>query len=131
MTLETAKRIVAEGQPNKEAEAVVRRGMNICEMQADGSRKYRWIKVTPTKTEAESSIDKAMAPYQRKQKEAKASQTKETPIVEKVTVISTHPIVETKKDERYRDSIEGLINYMKDKKDEVFRFLDSLVTERI
>ena len=129
MTLETAKRIVAEGQPNKEAEAVVRRGMNICEMQADGSRKYRWIKVTPTKTDAVSSIDKAMAPYQRKQKEAKTNQTKETPTVEKAIVISTQPIAETKKDERYRYSIEELINYMKGKKNEVVKFLDSLVTE--
>ena len=129
MTLETAKRIVAEGQPNKEAEAVVRRGMNICEMQTDGSRKYRWIKVTPTKTDEVSSIDKAMAPYQRRQKEAKASQTKETLKVEKATVISTQPMVETTKDERYRYSIEELINYMKGKKDEVVKFLDSLVTE--
>ena len=129
MTLETAKRIVADGQPNKEAEAVVRRGMNICEMQADGSRKYRWIKVTPTKTDEVSSIDKAMAPYQRRQKEAKASQTKETLKVEKATVISTQPMVETTKDERYRYSIEELINYMKGKKDEVVKFLDSLVTE--
>ena len=129
MTLETAKRIVADGQPNKEAEAVVRGGMNICEVQTDGSRKYRWIKVTPTKTDAVSSIDKAMAPYQRRQKEAKASQTKEAQKVEKATVISTQPIVETKKDERYRYSIEELINYMKGKKDEVVQFLDSLVTE--
>ena len=129
MTLETAKRIVAEGQPNKEAEAVVRGGMNICEVQTDGSRKYRWIKVTPTKTDEVSSIDKAMAPYQRRQKEAKASQTKEAQKVEKATVISTQPIVETKKDERYRYSIEELINYMKGKKDEVVQFLDSLVTE--
>lgn len=129
MTLETAKRIVADGQPNKEAEAVVRGGMNICEVQTDGSRKYRWIKVTPTKTDEVSSIDKAMAPYQRRQKEAKASQTKETLKVEKATVISTQPMVETTKDERYRYSIEELINYMKGKKDEVVKFLDSLVTE--
>ena len=129
MTLETAKRIVADGQPNKEAEAVVRGGMNICEVQTDGSRKYRWIKVTPTKTDAISSIEKAMAPYQRKQKEAKASQTKETLKVEKATVISTQPMVETTKDERYRYSIEELINYMKGKKDEVVKFLDSLVTK--
>ena len=129
MTLETAKRIVADGQPNKEAEAVVRGGMNICEVQTDGSRKYRWIKVTPTKTDEVSSIDKAMAPYQRRQKEAKASQTKETLKVEKATVISTQPMVETEKDERYRYSIEELINYMKGKKDEVVKFLDSLVTE--
>ena len=60
MTLETAKRIIEEGQPNKEAEAVVRGGMNICEVQADGRRKYRWVKVQPTKTDAESSIEVAL-----------------------------------------------------------------------
>lgn len=66
MTLETAKRIIEEGLPNKEAEAVVRGGMNICEVQPDGRRKYRWIKVMPTKTDAESSIEAALEKFQKK-----------------------------------------------------------------
>ena len=66
MTLETAKRLVEEGRPEKEAEAVVRGGMYICENTANGSRKYIWIKVNPTITDAESSIDAAMESYRRR-----------------------------------------------------------------
>lgn len=66
MTLDTAKRIIEEGLPNKEAEAIVRGGMNICEVQADGRRKYRWVKVLPTKTDEESSIEAALEKFQKK-----------------------------------------------------------------
>ena len=66
MTLETAKRIIEEDRPNKEAEAVVRGGMNICEVQADDRRKYLWVKVLPTKTDAESSIEAALEKHQKK-----------------------------------------------------------------
>jgi hypothetical protein len=59
MTLETAKRIVREqGElATKEALAIVRGGMTICEKDVDGSRKYIWVKIMPTKTDEESSID--------------------------------------------------------------------------
>lgn len=62
MTLETANRIVQEqGElASKEALAVVRGGMTICEKKADGSRKYVWVKVKPTITDDESSIDVAL-----------------------------------------------------------------------
>ena len=62
MTLETAKRIVREQgeDSNKEARAVVRGGMTICEKNVDGSRKYVWVKVKPTMTDDESSIDVAL-----------------------------------------------------------------------
>ncbi len=74
MTLETAKRIKNEGYVqgldvrtyeqfmllNKEEEAILRGGMNICETKEDGSRSYVWIKVKPTQTDNESSIDVAM-----------------------------------------------------------------------
>ena len=62
MTLETAKRIVREQgeDSNKEARAVVRGGMTICEKNVDGSRKYIWVKIMPTKTDEESSIDVAL-----------------------------------------------------------------------
>lgn len=65
MTLETAKEIVKDVSklPNKEAEAVVRGGMNICELTEDGRRKYVWIKVKPTKTDNESSIALALAKH--------------------------------------------------------------------
>ena len=62
MTLETAQRIVQEqGEiASKEAMAVVRGGMTICELTADGRRIYPWIKVLPTKTDGESSIEQAL-----------------------------------------------------------------------
>lgn len=60
MTHETAKRLVEEGHPSKEAEAVVRGGMTICENKTDGSRRYHWIKVKPTMKDEESSIDVAL-----------------------------------------------------------------------
>ena len=79
MTLETAKRIKNEeyvqGQDartyeqfmilKKEADAILRGGMNICETKEDGSRSYIWVKVKPTKTDNESSIDVAMKKYRR------------------------------------------------------------------
>jgi hypothetical protein len=34
--------------------------MTICEKKADGSRKYVWVKVKPTLTDDESSIDVAL-----------------------------------------------------------------------
>lgn len=62
MTLETAKRIVREQgeEACKEALAIVRGGMTICEKNVDGSRKYIWVKIMPTKTDEESSIDVAL-----------------------------------------------------------------------
>jgi hypothetical protein len=62
MTLDTAKRIVREQgeEACKEALAIVRGGMTICEKNVDGSRKYVWVKVKPTMTDDESSIDVAL-----------------------------------------------------------------------
>ena len=78
MTLDTAKRIKEDqliqaasiNIPDvlKEACAVVRGGMNICENLEDGTHKYTWIKVLPTKTDEESSIKLAMKKYQMKKK---------------------------------------------------------------
>ena len=66
MTLDTAKRIVQEKGDfaDKEARSVVRGGMNICEETNDGRRVYKWIKVCPTKTDGESSINQALMKYQ-------------------------------------------------------------------
>ena len=68
MTLETARKLVLEqGEyADKEAQAVVRGGMTICEQSADGHRTYLWIKVIPTKTDAESSIEQALEVRQAK-----------------------------------------------------------------
>ena len=66
MTLETAKRIVDEGTPNKEAEAIVRGGMTICEIDTDGSRNYKWIKVLPTTSDSVSSVEVALGNNRRR-----------------------------------------------------------------
>ena len=68
MTLDTAKRIVLEqgDQASKEAQAVVRGGMNVCDVLDDGKRKYTWVKVLPTKSDAESSIDAALEQHRKK-----------------------------------------------------------------
>ena len=85
MTLETAKRIkdgeYVQGQDirtyenseqiNKEADAILRGGMYICEEQGDGNRKYIWIKVIPTKTDEESSIELALKKHQKKKQPRK------------------------------------------------------------
>lgn len=85
MTLETAKQIknggFVQGQDirtieqfellDKEADAILRGGMNICEEQENGNRKYTWIKVTPTKTDEESSIELALKKHQKKKQPRK------------------------------------------------------------
>jgi hypothetical protein len=102
MTLETAKEIIKNENrlPNKEAEAVVRGGMNICEQVEDGRRKYVWIKVKPTKTDNESSIALALAKYrlakdsQNKLKAPKAEHevAPVPPTPQKTPIQVTHPI---------------------------------------
>ena len=103
MTLETAKEIVKDANklPNKEAEAVVRGGMNICEQTEDGRRKYVWIKVKPTKTDNESSIALALAKYRavkdaRNKRKITAEEPKEVPEPQTQTKINT-PIVPPQK----------------------------------
>lgn len=78
MTLETAKQqVLAQGESaSKEALAIVRGGMTICEKKADGSRKYVWVKVKPTLTDDESSIDVAL----EKQRIRKTRQPSTAPI---------------------------------------------------
>jgi hypothetical protein len=57
---------------NKEADAILRGGMNICEEQENGSRKYTWIKVLPTKTDEESSIELALKKHQKRKQPRKS-----------------------------------------------------------
>lgn len=79
MTLETAQKMMQEGLPNKEAQAVVRGGMTICENEDNGVRTYNWIKIYPTKTDNESSIQLALNNY-RKKKESSHSERKRSVI---------------------------------------------------
>ena len=79
MTLETAKRIVAEQgeSASKEAQAVVRGGMTVCELTNDGHRTYPWIKVFPSETDTESSIEQAIK--MRRAKKMSSSMNKKNP----------------------------------------------------
>ena len=134
MTLETAKRIIEEGQPNKEAEAVVRGGMTICENQENGSRKYKWIKVSPTKTDNESSIELAMKIYQKK----KQPRSKKDERTKTVIEAGNHPVQttienlqgqepETKR--TYTFSKSSTIACLRRKINEFMKVLDGLVEE--
>ena len=125
MTLETAKQIVEERRPNKEAEAIFRGGMYICENTADGGREYVWIKVMPTNTDDESSIKTALENY-RKRKRANTVIGKTVP-KEKFNPISATPIL-TK-------DIEGQVHQpfflerLKKKAEEIWGKIDSIVIE--
>ena len=93
MTLETAKRIVAEQgeSASKEAKAVVRGGMTICELTNDGHRTYPWIKVFPTETDTESSIKQAMK-MRRAKTSSKIIKSKLEPVVTPAKASETTPI---------------------------------------
>ena len=121
MTLETAKRIKTEGYVqgqdvrtyeqfmllNKEADAILRGGMNICEEQENGSRKYTWIKVLPTKTDEESSIELALKKYQRR-KQPRIREIKKTePQPQQPSTKATHPpIIEEELNPLYKLAIK-------------------------
>lgn len=132
MTLETAKRIIEEGQPNKEAEAVVRGGMTICENQENGSRKYKWIKVSPTKTDNESSIELAMKIYQKK----KQPRSKKDERTKTVIEADNHPVQTTIENLQEQEpetnstySLSSTIAYLRRKINEFMKVLDGLVEE--
>lgn len=114
MTIDTAKRIkdnqlVRAASINipdvlKEACAVVRGGMNICENLEDGTHKYTWIKVLPTKTDEESSIELAMKKYQMKKKTHTKESNQQEILCQRTThqlsvVVPPTPLVEAEKDE--------------------------------
>ena len=135
MTLETANRILLEQGENasKEARAVVRGGMTICELTADGRRTYPWIKVFPTKTDAESSIEQALKLRQEKKTASnKKKQSKTEPVV---TIVKTHEIIPVlvPKEESPADetplSIYSLISKGKQKLRDFMKILDEIVIE--
>ena len=126
MTLETAKQLVKAGEASKEAEAVVRGGMYICENTANGSRKYIWIKVNPTITDAESSIDAAMESY-RKRKQPKKSRVVLPPKEE----IPTPKIAEPEQESEQKPSpvLPRLVSTLKRKFSNFVKIMDQIVDE--
>ena len=143
MTLETAKRIKEgvyqrqEGMTyeqfmllNKEADAVLRGGMNICENGPDGRRKYKWIKVKPTKTDDESSIEQAIANHQKKSAQPKATKKQEIikPVCEqKEQSPAEAPEVDPVEEESL--TLAQLAEKLKQKFKEFANYMDGIVTE--
>jgi hypothetical protein len=140
MTLETAKRIVREqgDDSNKEARAVVRGGMTICEISADGRRTYPWIKVLPTETDEESSIELALKIHNQKKLSISRLSTKAIyaptkAIVEEATAtIHSEPTIPKKMDNPNSKDVDPfwqLIKYLKRKFEEFVKTMDELVDE--
>ncbi len=135
MTLETAKLIknVPQGQEkerSKEAEAVLRGGMNICELKSDGSRQYVWIKVKPTKTDSESSIEAAIKAFRSRKNPSivlsrkKEQASKQVPPPQSQTVVA-----KTDDNTKGSDAFSLLIIYLKTKFYQFVKVMDSLVDE--
>ena len=128
MTLETAKRLVEEGHPDKEAEAVVRRGMTICENKTDGSQKYIWIKVLPTMTDEESSIVLAMEAYQ-KRKQPKRNKVVLSTKEEALTPKIEEPEPEPESDQEPSPFLPRLASTLKRKFSNFVKIMDEFVDE--
>jgi hypothetical protein len=135
MTLETAKMIVLElGEyANKEAKAVVRGGMTICEQAADGRRTYLWIKVFPTETDGESSIEQALEVRQAKKTASNNKKLyRKYPVVTPVKASVTVPVPVPKEESSVKNnplSIYSLISKGKQKLRELMKLLDEIVEE--
>jgi hypothetical protein len=134
MTLETAKRIVSEQGNNasKEALAVVRGGMTICENQENGIRKYKWIKIMPTKTDDESSIEMAMKIHQKIKQPRPIKNDWTKPVLE----TANHQVQKTKDspqeqepDTKSANTLSRTIAYLKRKFNEFVKMMDVLVEE--
>jgi len=127
MTLETARRIVDEGTPNKEAEAVVRGGMTICETKSDGNRVYQWIKVIPTTNDSESSIELALEKYQNR-KQKRPGQKREEPVLHEPETSPTS-VVSIHKEDRTQPSQPALLERIKKRAKDLWKEIDSIVVE--
>ena len=135
MTLETAKRIIEEGQPNKEAEAVVRGGMTICEHTEDGHRNYIWIKVLPTENDNESSINLSLKAHREKNKMianlVKSDSTTPVKVVAKQEV-RQEPIVPSNISPKNQHEVSPILKFyafIKRKFNEFVKIMDGLIEE--
>ena len=130
MTLETAKRTIQEQgeNANKEARAVVRGGMTICEKNVDGSRMYVWVKVKPTKTDDESSIDVALE--NREKRKTRLSSNTPTRYVKMEYVTPNAPITSSLSSETDKQIVRlSFFERLKNKALEIWHEIDSIVVE--
>ncbi len=146
MTLETAKRIKEEGAVpgqeannydqymllNKEAEAILRGGMTICESTEDGNRKYTWIKVKPTKTDDDSSIQQALKNHQKRKTgvtiKPKPQETPPQPTKPKPIATEKEPPAKAPKIKDIT-TLSQLTTYLKTKFERFVEIMDGLVDE--
>ncbi len=130
MTFETAKRLVQEQgeSASKEALAVVRGGMTICENTSDGSRKYVWVKVKPTLTDDVSSIDTALEHRRKKSSKQTSNTVKETPQTSTV-LCSTPTVQELPNDSETQLERPSFFERLKNKAVEIWHEIDSIVIE--
>ena len=133
MTLETAKRLVLEqGEyANKEAQAVARGGMTICELTPDGHRVYPWIKVKPTKTNEESSIELALKNHQEK-KLLRATRTTANTLPASVEAKPSPPIqttIDFSKEAEKQLLPASFLERIKKKNIDIWKEIDSIVEE--
>ena len=130
MTLETAKRIVREqGEVAcKEALAIVRGGMTICEKNVDGSRKYVWVKVKPTMTDDESSIDVALEILRMRKARLLSptpiGQAQTEPVIPNVTMPSN-----LSNESETQIARQSFFERIKNKAVEIWHEIDSIVVE--
>ncbi len=138
MTLETAKQIKGNGNAKpeqlKEAEAVLRGGMNICEVKADGTRKYVWIKVKPTMTDSESSIQQAMGKYNGRKHPSINNTKKEEPqrtiaFANPIPLDQSKPIHDDDEENEAPNPFVQIYQYLKAKFYQFVRLMDSMVVE--
>lgn len=116
--------MVEAGKGSKEAEAVVRGGMTICETKGDGTRKYIWIRVEPTLTDAESSIKLAMDKHEKK-KQVKRKPNPIEPVVEEKASVPT----QTEEMQVVKKEIDSFIIRLKKKAKKIWEEIDSVVIE--
>lgn len=130
MTLETAKRIVREQgeEACKEALAIVRGGMTICEKNVDGSRKYVWVKVKPTMTDDESSIDVALEILRMRKvrllSPTPIGQAQTEPVIPNVTMPSN-----LSNESETQIARQAFFERIKNKAVEIWHEIDSIVVE--
>ena len=130
MTLDTAKRIVREqGEVAcKEALAIVRGGMTICEKNVDGSRKYVWVKVKPTMTDDESSIDVALEILRMRKARLLSptpiGQAQTEPVIPNVTMPSN-----LSNESETQIARQSFFERIKNKAVEIWHEIDSIVVE--
>ena len=130
MTLETAKRIVREQgeEACKEALAIVRGGMTICEKNVDGSRKYVWVKVKPTMTDDESSIDVALEILRMRKTRLLSptpiGQAQTEPVIPNVTMPSN-----LSNESETQIARQSFFERIKNKAVEIWHEIDSIVVE--